>query len=725
MQAIGKGRGRVRVRLLISTRLIPSVFRTLHTMDTFTQLFEHVPEVRIIICRPCAISIPPAQIVTHLKEHHPKVSVAKRKDTASFAHTLPDLAWHPTDVRIPKPAKEPIPGLPSRGDGLVCSSEACWYTCLTRQGIQGHCKEEHGWVNDRKRGGDAKKKSKQPSNRMWRDSQTCQRLFRAAGWPSYLAVENSVSQPDREDIAQRVKADRQRQREVREKVAAQEKITESSRVQADPWLELTGWIPHLQGVSRAALVRAVQPADGDMHVRSKEEVPADDPALRDVCKAMQRLIQKAFASSRAEVVGRLALEIIERRETGAESNERPFYARQQVRTIKKYSQKLVGILCYLWRTNDQAERPQYRLTSTQEACLGSLQRIARSDHPARREELEKACLRSWIALLDHTLLGDEHESGLLSGVAALGLKPNHHGGGWVPAHEFSPTLSALITTSKALVVHHARCRREAALERDPGTAPTTYELVKDMAERFLTLSDFQGKPSPMNRMLRLRTLARAQAKRRNTPGTVAWDGDRLLVDKQSFLLADLRSTVKGLYETARLQLLRDVLLLDLDETDQVRPGTTTLPALSMDKLVDQPAELATGWSFLKHPDNKLDTWQDWLLDRVLGEAPLRERFIRGTDSVLWRDHAVARYMKGVRWFKESLFGLVHLTAGAPARGTEITSIQCENSAEGVGYWGVFVEGGCCPSPPPTTKGTASASGSRPSTATFPGRWVSW
>jgi hypothetical protein len=37
------------------------------------------------------------------------------------------------------------------------------------------------------------------------------------------------------------------------------------------------------------------------------------------------------------VVGRHTLELIERRETGAPSNEKPFYARQRVRTIRKYS----------------------------------------------------------------------------------------------------------------------------------------------------------------------------------------------------------------------------------------------------------------------------------------------------------------------------------------------------------------------------------------------------
>lgn len=61
--------------------------------------------------------------------------------------------------------------------------------------------------------------------------------------------------------------------------------------------------------------------------------------------------------------------------------------------------------------------------------------------------------------------------------------------------------------------------------------------------------------------------------------------------------------------------------------------------------------------------------------------------------VLWRDSAVCEYMRAVRRFKESLFALVYLSGGGPGRGTEITLIQCENSADSVGYYGVFVEGG--------------------------------
>lgn len=122
--------------------------------------------------------------------------------------------------------------------------------------------------------------------------------------------------------------------------------------------------------------------------------------------------------------------------------------------------------------------------------------------------------------------------------------------------------------------------------------------------------------------------------------------------------------VKGLCETVQLQLLKDVLLRDLDERDRVCPGTTPLP------------ELSIGWSFLKHPSNGLESWRTWLLDHLPAETPLRERFVAGADNsqtsarALWRDDAVCEYMRGVRRFQESLFALVHLSGGGPGRGTE-------------------------------------------------------
>jgi hypothetical protein len=84
-------------------------------------------------------------------------------------------------------------------------------------------------------------------------------------------------------------------------------------------------------------LRAREPARGEAGKDSGEEEIADEIGLGKAYKAMQRLIRKAFRSYCAEIISRLALEIIERREVSAESNKHLFYARHKVRTIKKYS----------------------------------------------------------------------------------------------------------------------------------------------------------------------------------------------------------------------------------------------------------------------------------------------------------------------------------------------------------------------------------------------------
>ena len=83
--------------LLLSRRHVPLLSDLLacNTMDLFTELFEHQRELHVIICRPCATAIPPAQIVTHLRTRHTKVPVALRNDIAAIVHTLPTLAWCP------------------------------------------------------------------------------------------------------------------------------------------------------------------------------------------------------------------------------------------------------------------------------------------------------------------------------------------------------------------------------------------------------------------------------------------------------------------------------------------------------------------------------------------------------------------------------------------------------------------------------------------------------
>jgi hypothetical protein len=134
----------------------------------------------------------------------------------------------------------------------------------------------------------------------------------------------AVSQPT--DISQEVVSSWQNNQEKRQARQAQAVIRDSHRVKVDPWLELTAWVPHLKDFSPLSLLKAQEILDDS---RERE--------LSVACNAMRRVIRQAFHSCRFKVVGQHTLELIKRRKTGAPSNKKPFYARQRVRTIRKYT----------------------------------------------------------------------------------------------------------------------------------------------------------------------------------------------------------------------------------------------------------------------------------------------------------------------------------------------------------------------------------------------------
>jgi hypothetical protein len=87
---------------------------------------------------------------------------------------------------------------------------------------------------------------------------------------------------------------------------------------------------------RLAVGKAAEEGLADVTV--EEEEKEDSARLAAASRATRWLIRHAFKIARPGEVGRPALEAINRRETGKRSNEKLFYARQKVATIRKYSQ---------------------------------------------------------------------------------------------------------------------------------------------------------------------------------------------------------------------------------------------------------------------------------------------------------------------------------------------------------------------------------------------------
>ena len=219
------------------------------------------------------------------------------------------------------------------------------------------------------------------------------------------------------------------------------------------------------------------------------------------------LIRRSFQISRVEIVGRHALHCVNRRENGAPNNDKPFYGKQKTKTIRKYANVFTQILRYIWRTAEMSGRPKYRLTDAQQQALARLQhaaseRVLSSDV---REGVIRASSDFWVAMFDHDLKDNEYENAMLSGLAVLGTCGEKNG--WVPAIFYTPTLAAMITSMRAIIIRRAWRKRMDYVEQQVNNgvdqdvaeqkAPVIHRLVQQDVAKFMTMTEYGGQPHPI------------------------------------------------------------------------------------------------------------------------------------------------------------------------------------------------------------------------------------
>ena len=419
------------------------------------------------------------------------------------------------------------------------------------------------------RGGSVSQRRKHHADKPWVVDQPCQRFFEFRQWKKFF----KIAQPGQESTQAETAGGRTTQigdailfQLTQDLEAARQKRTidgNTSRYMPNAWLDFVGWEKHLHGFVREDLFKTIKPAEDEKAVveiqdRNKSEQEDErqddqDVGLAQACRATRRVIKKAIAICQPDIVGRSALEYINRRETGESKNEKPFYAKQKVATIKKYSQVWVKILRYIWRTADREKKPSYVLTSKQEKCLRKTQRIgkrmASEDSTSQSEDgqgrerraknIEEVVLKFWMAMLDQEFKGGEYESGIVSGLAVLGLETEQ--GGWMSAMSYTPILSAIVTVSRAMVVLKAWSSQERSIKRglDEGlelreakkNAPGIFELVRQMVHDFMTLTTYGGTPGPMDRILHMRTYGMKIRYTTKADARILWRGETICIDK--------------------------------------------------------------------------------------------------------------------------------------------------------------------------------------------------
>lgn len=319
---------------------------------------------------------------------------------------------------------------------------------------------------------------------------------------------------------------------------------------------------------------------------------------------------------------------VNRRETGEADNERPFYAKQKVNTIRKYTDVWLKILRYIQRTSDWVEEKRlgYVLTSRQERYLRIIKKTARSienkeqgdrqgeeeisrnrrvieeeEKAKQREYIERRLLQFYIAMIDYHFGDVEYANGVISALAVLGLDTEDKG--WALVENFTLKLSAIVTVIRSIVVYVGYTHRRHVVESHISEgfdrkeaekrAPFVFDTVQDLVNRFMTLTSFGRKPSPMDTVLHMRIYGMKVRYTSKGKARISQQGERIYIDNISFTIGDIRAVVHGLHETVRDSLMNDLLLVG----DGVGKEAIGLPKFDLHRVFDNAAEIGEGQSF--------------------------------------------------------------------------------------------------------------------------------
>jgi hypothetical protein len=125
----------------------------IYTMDPFVYL----PDYRVVVYTVYQYAVLPSQISHYLsRSDGHNITKEAREQISNIVKRIKGLILYRVELdKLPIPASQiqPIPVLKEpRADGKKYPFPPYRYISCQRQAIQKHCREEHGWVNNYKRG---------------------------------------------------------------------------------------------------------------------------------------------------------------------------------------------------------------------------------------------------------------------------------------------------------------------------------------------------------------------------------------------------------------------------------------------------------------------------------------------------------------------------------------------------------------------------------------------
>ena len=122
-----------------------------------SDVFEHLPQYRVIICKSCSHAVWPLQVAAHLNGSGHKACTRLQHLTSVQVDTIAreirtweELCADPILHQLPEYLPSPVPGLVLHSNGIRCLLSAdgqdCRYVCQSHDTIRRHWRLAHQWT---------------------------------------------------------------------------------------------------------------------------------------------------------------------------------------------------------------------------------------------------------------------------------------------------------------------------------------------------------------------------------------------------------------------------------------------------------------------------------------------------------------------------------------------------------------------------------------------------
>ncbi|KAF4995459.1 hypothetical protein FDECE_12796 [Fusarium decemcellulare] len=685
------------------------------------EYFIYVQDLRLICCRSCKYMVTRRRITSHLRGKPHGLVKKEIESVVSWAQTL-DLIDGDDDILALPPIPDDIMpiealGKPRSGGSRCTFTVDCRFVGADSRRRREHLSKVHGVALDPKPGPRRAGASGATTDPIyWRTGVFYQRLFAKGPRSEYFEVArgHDLSGLEAEraraevTIRQATQAFQAKANEVRRKEI--DDIEEMGDLAApNPWLRRLGATTHLQDFSgKKQFLRNL--ASLNLTPGSDDPSAADDAELRHVLAAVRRLIRKAGAATRPNVVSWNVLFEVNRKELQRERST-PFHFRFKRQTRQKYITVCLRFFAYVVRAmsfESKAERPPFKLTRRQTAAFDAMMDhaadltdisegsadVEESASPSRIRDLhlllEETALEFYISVLDHFTKTTEYDSVLVSFLTVLAIRNDDT---WETYTNFTPKLSAIMAISRVLLVKYTVDKRARYIQRriEQGQSreeaedgsPGHFEIMSDMTRRFLVGGAEGWDTTPTQFIIRLRNYGMATDQTRAVSGAVAWEGEDIIhkgirlnvLGVQSMLHTALRRAERLLYKN----------LLFCQEYYDEPPVALGLPEIPWSELIDNAADAAIGHSLARALIQMLPESNGWVFRKVWADASLRKAWF--DDDGLeaepkLREKKAWQYGEFLEEFLEVLLFLIHLSGGQPARSLELLTLRHRNTANG-------------------------------------------